>query len=82
VKLCANCHRLFGTGGEIGPDLTGSQRANLDYILENMIDPSASVARDYQMEILVTISGRVITGLVIAETETAVTVATVFGNGS
>ncbi len=77
VKLCANCHRLFGTGGEIGPDLTGSQRANLDYILENMIDPSASVARDYQMEILVTISGRVITGLVIAETETAVTVATV-----
>lgn len=77
VKLCANCHRLFGTGGEIGPELTGSQRANLDYILENIIDPSASVARDYQMEILVTISGRVITGLVIAESETAVTVATV-----
>ena len=41
-KQCANCHTLFGTGGKIGPDLTGSDRKNLNYLLENILDPSAS----------------------------------------
>lgn len=48
-KTCANCHQLFDTGGAIGPNLTGSQRTNLDYLLENMVDPSASVAKDFQV---------------------------------
>lgn len=75
-KLCANCHRLFDAGGEVGPNLTGAQRTNLDYLLENLIDPSASVSKDFQMAILATESGRVITGLVLAETDAAVTVQT------
>src|SRR5690606_11088054 len=36
-KTCASCHRLFGEGGEIGPDITGSNRADLEYILENIV---------------------------------------------
>ena len=44
-RICASCHRLYGTGGEIGPDLTGSGRDNLDYLLENILDPSATVER-------------------------------------
>ena len=48
-KNCATCHRLYDDGGNIGPALTGSQRFNLDYVLENMLDPSAVVARDYQV---------------------------------
>ncbi|MCA9069756.1 MAG: c-type cytochrome, partial [Planctomycetaceae bacterium] len=76
-KNCANCHKLFGEGGVIGPDLTGAQRTNLDYLLENLIDPSAAVAKDYQMEKLVTTEGRIITGLPIEETETALTIQTV-----
>ncbi|MCA9248262.1 MAG: c-type cytochrome, partial [Planctomycetales bacterium] len=75
-KTCANCHRLFGSGGAIGPDLTGSQRANLDYLLQNVIDPSASVAKDFQMQTFATDSGRVITGLVVEETESAIVVQT------
>src|SRR5262249_36026819 len=31
VKACAQCHTLFGTGGKIGPELTGSNRANTEY---------------------------------------------------
>jgi putative membrane-bound dehydrogenase-like protein len=75
-KTCANCHKLFDAGGAIGPDLTGSQRTNLDYLLENMIDPSASVARDFQMQIIETTAGRVITGLVTSESKVAVTIQT------
>jgi putative heme-binding domain-containing protein len=76
-KNCANCHKLFGEGGEIGPDITGAQRANMDYLLENLVDPSASVAKDYQMELIATTSGRTVTGLVIEQSPTALTIQTV-----
>ncbi len=75
-KSCAACHRLFGEGGAVGPELTGSQRANLDYILENILDPSAIVAKDYQVTILTTTSGRIITGIIKQESDKAVTVQT------
>lgn len=76
-KTCQNCHRLFGEGGEIGPDITGSNRANLDYILENILDPSAVVGRDYQMTVVVTEDGRVINGLLKLETDSALTIQTI-----
>jgi putative heme-binding domain-containing protein len=76
-QTCANCHKLFDSGGAIGPEITGSQRQNLDYLLENLIDPSGAVVRDYQMQIIETKAGRVITGLIVAENKTAVTIQTV-----
>lgn len=76
-KTCANCHRIFDAGGNIGPDITGSQRTNLDYLLQTLIDPSAAVSKDFQMQIIETAGGRVITGLVLSETKNAVTVQTV-----
>lgn len=74
---CANCHKLFDTGGEIGPNITGAQRQNVDYLLENLVDPSSAVVRDYQMQIVETMSGRIITGLVVSESKAAVTIQTV-----
>ena len=76
ARTCAACHRLFGEGGDVGPDLTGSQRANLDYMLENMLDPSAIVAQDYQVTVLETKDGRVLTGIIKQENEKTVTVRT------
>lgn len=76
-KTCANCHRIFDAGGKIGPDITGSQRTNLDYLLQTLIDPSAAVAKDYQLQIVMTSAGRVITGLVVGESTTALTMQTV-----
>ncbi|MEM9702476.1 MAG: hypothetical protein AAF907_08535, partial [Planctomycetota bacterium] len=40
---CGRCHKLYGEGGELGPNLTGSDRQNLDYLLGNIFDPSAVV---------------------------------------
>ncbi len=77
VKNCANCHTLFGTGGAIGPDITGSQRTNLDYVLENLVDPSSAVAKDFQVEVVATTSGRVLTGLIVSENKQALTIQTV-----
>jgi len=76
-KACASCHKLFGEGGTVAPDITGAQRSNLDYLLENIVDPDASVAKDFQMSIVTTTRGRVVTGLVVEESDAALTVQTV-----
>jgi putative membrane-bound dehydrogenase-like protein len=77
LKTCQNCHRLFGNGGQIGPDITGSNRANLDYILENILDPSAVVGRDYQMTVVALKDGRVVSGLLKQESDSALTIQTI-----
>jgi putative membrane-bound dehydrogenase-like protein len=74
TKACASCHRLFGEGGDIGPDLTGAQRTNLDYILENVLDPSAIVPREYQITVVTTTTGRVLSGIIKKESDAAITV--------
>lgn len=76
-KTCQNCHKLFGEGGDIGPEITGSNRANLDYILENILDPSAVVGRDYRMTVVVLEDGRVVNGLLKRETDSALTLQTI-----
>jgi putative membrane-bound dehydrogenase-like protein len=75
-KLCATCHNLYGQGGLIGPDLTGSGRDNLDYVLENMIDPSATVTADYRMVVAAMKDGRILNGIIKAQTDKTLTLQT------
>jgi putative heme-binding domain-containing protein len=75
-KTCATCHRLFDEGAKIGPELTGSQRANLQYFLENVVDPSAVVAKEYQMTLVELKNGRVISGIIKEENDQALTMQT------
>ena len=63
ARVCAQCHTLYGQGGQVGPDLTGSNRFNLDYVLQNVIDPSAVIAREYQVTLVRTKDGRVVSGI-------------------
>ena len=77
AKTCSACHVLFGEGGKIGPDITGSNRANLDYLLENILDPSSIVGKDYRMTVIATTDGRVVSGLIQKETDSAVTLRTI-----
>jgi putative heme-binding domain-containing protein len=65
-KTCSQCHMLYGSGAKIGPDLTGSQRSNLDYLLQNILDPSAVVGKDYRMTLVQTNDGRTLSGLVVS----------------
>jgi putative heme-binding domain-containing protein len=76
ARTCASCHKLFGEGGAVGPDLTGSQRTNLDYVLENVLDPSAIVFSEYQVTIVATTDGRVVQGIIKQETDKAITLQT------
>ncbi len=64
-----NCHKLYGEGGKIGPDLTGAQRQNSAYLLENIIDPSAVVTADFRMSTLLLSDGRVLSGIITERNE-------------
>jgi len=67
-KQCAACHRMHGEGGSLGPDLTGSGRRDLDYLLANIVTPSATVSPDYRMKQVVVADGRVLSGIVVRRT--------------
>ncbi|MCI0463449.1 MAG: c-type cytochrome [Gemmataceae bacterium] len=63
-QVCASCHVLYGQGKAVGPELTGSNRDHLDYLLENIVDPSAILAADFRMSVVTLKDGRVLTGVV------------------
>jgi putative membrane-bound dehydrogenase-like protein len=76
AKTCQQCHTLFGIGGKVGPDITGSNRSSLDYLLENILDPSAVIPKEYAVTVINLKDGRVVTGIVREQTQAALTVVT------
>jgi putative heme-binding domain-containing protein len=72
-RQCGSCHRLYGEGGQIGPDLTGAGRHDLGYLLENIVDPSAVVNRDWRMSLVELDDGRVLGGVIVEDRPQAVT---------
>ncbi len=75
-SVCANCHTLFDDGAKIAPNLTGSNRSDLDYLLENITNPSAVLGKDYELHVFALNDGSAAAGLVRAETASAFTVQT------
>ncbi len=73
LQTCGPCHRMYGEGGAIGPDLTGSNRANREYLLFNVLNPSGEVQDAYRMVVITTRDGRTLSGNVAAETARQVT---------
>lgn len=76
AKTCQQCHTLFGVGGKVGPDITGANRQDLNYLLENVLDPSAVIPREYMSSRVDLRSGRTVTGIVKETTPQTITVVT------
>lgn len=75
-KTCSSCHRLYGSGGDLGPDLTGSGRHDLGYLAENILNPSGTVNRDWRLSVVEMEDGRVLSGVVADERERTLTLIT------
>jgi putative heme-binding domain-containing protein len=75
-KTCVQCHTLFEPGGRVGPELTGANRQDLDYLFSNILDPSAVIGKDYQATLIRLKNDRIISGIVKSETKDAVTMLT------
>lgn len=75
-RTCQQCHTLFGTGGDVGPELTGANRADLDYLLSNIVDPSGVVGQDYLSTMVWTHDERLVTGILKEETDSSIVLRT------
>lgn len=76
AKICQQCHKLYGVGGQVGPEITGSNRADIGYLLENLFDPSAVIPKEYAATTLSLNDGRIITGIVQKDTSQGITLVT------
>ena len=65
--LCSACHVMYGEGGKIGPELTGSNRGDLNYLLLNILYPSDDIADSYKMVTIATKDGRSLSGNISQE---------------
>ncbi len=68
-RACATCHKMYGLGGEVGPDITGANRSNLEYLLSNIITPSAIIQDAYKMHMILTNDGRIYSGIPAEEND-------------
>jgi putative heme-binding domain-containing protein len=66
-KLCAQCHKIYGEGVEVGPDITSNGRADFDQLLSNIFDPSLVIGAGYQAVSVTTKQGQSLTGLIVED---------------
>ncbi|HSU67955.1 MAG TPA: PVC-type heme-binding CxxCH protein [Tepidisphaeraceae bacterium] len=70
---CAVCHTLFGEGGKVGPDLTGYERRNVDFLALSIVDPSAYVREEFTAFRIRTKGGETLIGLITARDPNQIT---------
>jgi putative heme-binding domain-containing protein len=76
---CAKCHRLFGLGGEVGPDLTAYKRDDIPNMLANIVNPSAEIREGYESYRVTMADGRVVTGLLVDKDRQVIVLRTAEG---
>lgn len=77
---CAICHKLFGEGNAIGPELTGYDRTNADFWLDNLFTPSLEIREGFGAYIVKTKSGQILTGLMDAQDASGIVIKDIANN--
>jgi putative membrane-bound dehydrogenase-like protein len=72
-KNCATCHRVRGIGTDVGPDIADTRTKTLAALLNDIIVPNQAIDNNYINYLVSTKDGRVLTGILAAETATSVT---------
>ncbi|MCH2579983.1 MAG: c-type cytochrome, partial [Planctomycetes bacterium] len=76
VSNCVACHRLNNEGQVFGPDLAklDPKKSTAEHILRSLLEPSKDIDEKYQTFAFVQRTGKVVTGMVIEETDKQVKV--------
>jgi putative membrane-bound dehydrogenase-like protein len=73
-KNCATCHRLHGIGVQVGPDIADAERTKTPaQLLTDILNPNAAIDANYINYEVTLKSGRVLSGLIAAETAASLT---------
>jgi putative membrane-bound dehydrogenase-like protein len=70
---CMACHKIGNLGHALGPDLTSSASRDPKAILVHVLDPNRYVLPNYEQYVCVDTNGRVVTGMITAQTATSIT---------
>jgi len=73
-KTCMQCHTIFGKGSHVGPELTGSNRKDINYLLENIVDPNAVVGAPYYVWMVKKKDGLRLSGIIAEQDDKTVTI--------
>jgi putative heme-binding domain-containing protein len=67
---CLKCHAIAGAGGQVGPGLESlGGSAQVDYILDSLLEPAKAVKENYHATVVATTDGKVVTGLKVRQTD-------------
>lgn len=69
ARVCGQCHKMHGSGQEVGPDITNNGRGSFEQLLSNVFDPSLVIGASYQARVVLTADGRVLTGLLVEDND-------------
>ena len=69
-RACLVCHKLYGEGADVGPDLTGVGRSTLDALLHNVIDPNEVIGNGFENTEVELKDGRVLNGRIVEDSPT------------
>ncbi|MDA0657459.1 MAG: HEAT repeat domain-containing protein [Planctomycetota bacterium] len=72
-KQCSSCHRVDGMGNEIGPNLATIKTRGAETLLSAVLDPNREVNPQYLNYVVSMLDGRVLTGMIIDEGSTSMT---------
>jgi putative membrane-bound dehydrogenase-like protein len=72
-QVCSACHRLENVGESIGADLSAIRDRGSEAILLNILDPNREVKPQFVSYVVVTDTGRLLTGMITAETANTIT---------
>jgi putative membrane-bound dehydrogenase-like protein len=64
---CAQCHTIYGKGGNVGPDITGVGRDNLDLVLSNVLDPSLVIGKPYYVYVAKLKDDTAVSGILVED---------------
>jgi putative heme-binding domain-containing protein len=79
MARCGTCHTLHATGGTVGPDLTPFKRDDAAHLLLHIVNPSAEIREGFENQIVTTLDGRTLTGIVVEKDAGVVVLRTADG---
>ncbi len=75
-RVCGQCHKIYGVGQDVGPEITRNGRGSFEHLLSNVFDPSLVIGASYQARSVITADGRVLTGLLAEDNEQRIVLKT------
>lgn len=79
-QRCATCHRHGDIGREVGARLSALQNKSTEFLLTAILDPNRATEAKYTAYSVLMNDGRVLSGMIIEETATSLTLAKADGN--